>query len=149
MTGAAVAACAALGSVASRDVGSRWYRALHKPAIQPPPVAFPVVWTALYADLAATSALAIDRLPLEERRAYVGALATNLVLNAGWCWVAFKAHRLALAVPTAAVLTGSSVDLVRRTWRAEPRAGAALAPYAVWCAFATVLSAALWRANRG
>ena len=148
-TGAAVAACAALGSVASREVGSRWYRALRKPAIQPPPVAFPIVWTALYADLAVASAVAVDRLPRDERRAYVGAFATHLVLNAGWCWVAFKAHRLGWAVPTAAILAGSSVDLVRRTWRADPRAGAALAPYAAWCAFATVLSAALWRANRG
>lgn len=147
-TGAAVAACAALGSVASREVGSRWYRALRKPAIQPPPLAFPVVWTALYADLAVMSAVAIDRLPPEERRTYAGAFATNLALDAGWCWVAFRAHRLGWAVPTAAVLAGSSVDLVRRTWRADPWAGAALAPYAAWCTFATVLSAALWRANR-
>lgn len=148
-TGSAVAACVALGSAASREVDSSWYRSLRKPALQPPAVAFPVVWTALYADLAITSATAVDRLSGDERAAYVRAFAANLVLNAGWSWVAFKAHRLGWAVPAAAVLAASSADLVRRTWRADERAGLALAPYAAWCSFATVLSAALWRANRG
>ena len=151
-TGAAVAACATLGSVASRDVGSAWYRGLSKPAFQPPPVAFPIAWTTLYADLALTSARALDaphELDAGERDAYVRALAVNLVLNAGWSWVFFKAHRLDAAVVVAGALTASGVDLVRRTWRADPRAGAALAVYPGWCAFATVLSTALWRRNRG
>ncbi len=148
-TGAAVAACAALGSAATRAVGSPWYAALRKPAIQPPTVAFPVVWTALYADLAVTSARALDALDVDARRPYAQALAANLVLNAGWCWVSFQARRLGWAVPVAAVLAASSVDLVRRTAAADPRAGAALAPYAAWCGFAAVLSGALWRANRG
>lgn len=148
-TSAAVAACAALGSVASREVGSLWYRTLRKPGLQPPAAAFPVVWTTLYADLAITSAVALDRLPRAERSAYVAALAVNLVLNTGWSWVAFRGHRLGWAIPTAAVLSISSGDLVRRTWRADERAGLALAPYAAWCTFATVLSAELWRVNRG
>ncbi|WP_198409978.1 TspO/MBR family protein [Microlunatus flavus] len=148
-TGPAVAACAVLGSIGTREVNSLWYGTLRKPAVQPPPVAFPVVWTALYSDLAVTSAVALDALPEEERPAYARALAANLVLNAGWCWVAFAGHRLGWAVPTAAVLAASSVDLVRRTAAAEGLAGAALAPYAAWCTFATVLGAALWRANRG
>lgn len=148
-TSAAVAACAALGSVASREVGSLWYRTLRKPGLQPPAAAFPVVWTTLYADLAITSAVALDRLPRRERSAYVAALAVNLVLNTGWSWVAFRGHRLGWAIPTAAVLSISSGDLVRRTWRADERAGVALAPYAAWCTFATVLSAELWRVNRG
>jgi benzodiazapine receptor len=148
-TGTAVAACVALGTAASREVDSLWYAALRKPAIQPPAVAFPVVWTALYADLVITSAAAVDALEGQERAEYVRAFAVNLVLNAGWSWVAFKAHRLGWAVPAAAVLAASSVDLVRRTWRAERRGGLALAPYPAWCSFATVLSAALWRANRG
>ena len=104
-TGAAVAACAALGSVASRDVDSPWYTRLSKPAFQPPPVAFPVAWTTLYADLALTSARALDARPgldADGRTAYARALAVNLVLNAGWSWVVFKAHRLDAAVVVAA-----------------------------------------------
>ncbi|MCV7092322.1 tryptophan-rich sensory protein, partial [Mycobacterium interjectum] len=36
----------------------------------------------------------------------------------------------------------------RRAARADPRAGAALSPYPVWCAFATILATHVWRLNR-
>ncbi|GAA1436187.1 hypothetical protein GCM10009616_35410 [Microlunatus lacustris] len=73
-----------------------------------------------------TGSLALDRLRRDDPRAaaaHRGALAVNLVLNASWSWVFFRAHRL----PAAVVVAG------------------ALAP---WCTFATVLSTALWRRNR-
>ena len=147
-TGPAVAACAVVGSIASREVSSVWYKTLRRPAIQPPAVVFPIVWTTLYADIAVTSAVALDALPEDERPAYARALGLNLVLNAGWSWIAFAGHRLGWAIPAAAVLAASSTDLVRRTARADTRAGAALVPYAAWCTFATGLSAALWSLNR-
>jgi len=36
---------------------------------------------------------------------------------------------------------------VRRTYRLNPSAGMALAPYALWCGFATALSTAVARLN--
>jgi TspO/MBR family len=90
-----------------------------KPVIQPPGVAFGPVWTALYADIAITSAIAIDRLPEQDRAKYERALAANLALNASWSWVFFRFHRLGLAVAVAAALALSSGDLVRRTAAAD------------------------------
>ena len=151
MTASAVAACAVLGSLASREVSSSWYRALRKPPIQPPKQVFPIAWTVLYADIAATSAVALDRLGQRDPaavRAYVRALGINLVLNTGWSWSFFKLRRLGAATAVAAALTLSSADLVRRTGLAQWSTGVALAPYAGWCAFATVLSGAIWRRNR-
>ncbi|MET3143352.1 UNVERIFIED_ORG: hypothetical protein ABIB19_003755 [Arthrobacter sp. UYEF10] len=58
-TTVATAASAAAGGVAT-DPGSSWYLRLRKPGWQPPAIAFPVVWTALYADLALTSAVALE-----------------------------------------------------------------------------------------
>jgi len=147
-TAAASAATAALGSVASRDTTSLWYRRLRKPVIQPPAVAFPVVWTLLYTDIAVTSAVALDRLTDDEAGAYRQALAANLILNASWSWVFFKAHRLVPAILVAGALSASSWDLVRRTLRGDERAGWALLPYAGWCSFATVLTTAIWWRNR-
>lgn len=46
-----------------------------------------------------------------------------------------------------AALTASTVDLVRRTRRLDPTAGAALVPYAAWTAFATALTASIARRN--
>jgi tryptophan-rich sensory protein len=110
------------------------------------------VWTALYADIAATSAMAIDRLHTtgqrKEARRYEAALGVNLLLNAGWSWLFFRYRRLGASALGAAVLTASSADLARRAARADPRAGTALAPYPLWCAFATVLATHVWRLNR-
>ncbi|BCN76780.1 TspO/MBR family protein [Prescottella equi] len=152
-TGAFTAGTALVGSAATRrPAEDDWFTDLRKPSFQPPPVAFPLVWTALYADIAVTSATALARLREEDPRsaaAYQRALAANLAINASWSWVFFRAHRLWAAPVVAGVLTASSTDLVRRTARTRPAAGAALAPYAVWCAFATVLSGSIWWINRG
>jgi tryptophan-rich sensory protein len=149
-TAAAVVGTAVAGGLAT-DPGSAWYRALRKPSWQPPPPAYGLVWTPLYADLAVTSARALDVLAAAgrdgERTAYRTALAANLVLNAGWNLAFFRARQPWAAAVECALLTASSADLVRRTAAADRRAGLALAPYPVWCAFATALTIAIGRRN--
>jgi translocator protein len=151
-TALAVAAAAGTGSIASPRRVPAWYARLRKPAYQPPGAAFPIVWTALYADIATTSAVTIDKFRAagqhDKARGYVAALTVNLLLNAGWTWLFFRFHKLGAAVLGAFALTASSADLARRAAAADPRAGAALAPYPLWCAFATVLSTHIWRLNR-
>jgi tryptophan-rich sensory protein len=148
----AVAAAAVTGSVASPKRPPAWYSGLRKPPYQPPSAAFPLVWTALYTDIAATSAAVIDRLRAaghpDAARRYAAALGVNLALNAGWSWLFFQYHKLGAAALGAAALTVSSADLARRAGQADPRAGAALSPYPLWCAFATVLATGVWRLNR-
>jgi benzodiazapine receptor len=152
-TALSVGATSAIGSIAGRPQIARSYSRLRKPSYVPPNVVFPVAWTTLYADIAVTSATAIDRLRAagrdKEARNYVVALAANLILNAGWSWLFFKYQKLGASAIGAAVLAASSADLARRTAAADPRAGAALAPYPLWCAFATVMSGHIWVLNRG
>jgi translocator protein len=148
----AVAAAAGIGSIASRPRSMSWYSRLKKPSYVPPNELFPVAWTALYADIATTSAVTIDRLRAagrhDEARNYVVALAVNLILNAGWSWVFFKYHKLGASTVGAALLAASSADLSRRAAHADPRAGAALLPYPLWAAFATAMSGHIWVLNR-
>jgi tryptophan-rich sensory protein len=74
-------------------------------------------------------------------------LAANLILNASWSWLFWRGRRPWLAAAECAVLTASSADLVRRTYNLNRGAGVALAPYAVWCGFATALSTAIAKLN--
>ena len=151
-TTVAVAAAAGTGSIASPRRTAGWSSRLRKPPYQPPGAVFPVVWTTLYGDIAATSAVAIDRFRAEGRndaaRRYVAALCANLIINAGWSWLFFRYHRLGASALGAAVLAVSTADLVRQPAAADPRSGLALSPYALWCAFATLLAAHVWRLNR-
>lgn len=152
-TALAVAAAAGTGSIASPARVAGWYTRVRKPAYQPPGAVFPVVWTALYGDIAATSAVAIDGYRAagqpDKARRYAAALGLNLLLNAGWSWLFFRYHKLGASALGAAMLAASSADLARRAAQADPRAGVALSPYPLWCAFATVLSTHIWRLNRG
>lgn len=151
-TGLATAAAAVAGAMSSSEGVRGWYTTIRKPSYVPPNAVFPIAWTTLYADIAVTSAAAIDRLRADGRRgeanAYVAALGVNLVLNGGWSWVFFTKRRLGVATLAAAALAASSVDLTRRAAAADLKLGAALAPYPAWCTFATVMSGDIWRLNR-
>jgi benzodiazapine receptor len=148
--GVAVASTAITGGLAT-DPNSAYYRALKKPSWQPAPPVYGIVWTPLYADLAVTTAQAADSFERQgepgQRAALIRALSANLALNASWNWLFFKAHRPWVAAIECAALTASSADLVRRVAMADWRAGWALAPYPVWCAFATALTVAIARRN--
>ena len=150
-TTAAVLAAAGLGSAVTKPEGD-WYRSLTLPSWQPPGIAFPLVWSPLYASIAKASAVALDRFEARGDDAQAAglrrALGINLALNAGWSVVFFGLERPWGAVPVAAGLALSSADLARRAGRAGAGPGVALAPYAAWTAFALVLNMAVARANQ-
>lgn len=148
--GGAVALTAVLGSVATISK-TGWFKRLDKPTWQPPDSVFGPVWSALYADIALVSALHLtDLLDADDEaaaREFAAALGINLALNAGWSWVFWQWRNLSLATLVATALAVSSADLVRRVGKRRER-GIVLGPYAAWTAFATALTAELWRRNR-
>jgi translocator protein len=152
MTAAAVGATATVGGRANRGDQSGWYARLKKPRFQPPRQVFPIVWPMLYLDIAATSASTIDGWKAQGKpdkaRIYTALLAANLGLNSSWTWLFFRRRKLGGAAVAAGALTVSSADLTRRAIHARGATGAALAPYPLWCAFATLLSTRIWWLNR-
>lgn len=149
--GAAVTASASVGALATTPE-SEWYLALDKPPWQPPPLAFPLVWTPLYADIALTSAAALTTLQQagrsDEAAALRRAVALNLGLNTGWSVLFWRSRRPWLSTAWCAALTASSADLTRRVGRVDRSLGNALAAYPAWCGFATALNASIARRNR-
>lgn len=156
-TGAVVATTVA-GSLLT-DPENRWYKNLRKPSWQPPALAFPIVWTALYADIAAMSSLVLadaqekaragDQDGAKEAKSYAVALGANLVLNATWSGLFFRSRRPWLAAAEAVALAASSIDLARRAGLSSPERGVALAPYGAWTSFASVLNTSIAYLNRG
>ncbi|MFC3502811.1 TspO/MBR family protein [Micromonospora krabiensis] len=146
-TGVAVAATAAAGSV-STDPSSRWYRRLRKPRWQPPPAAFPLVWTPLYGLIAVAGTRTLNRTGGAERAAFTRAYALNLALNAGWTVLFFRARRPTAALAEIAALNVSNLVVLRRAARTDRLSGLALAPYAAWTMFATALNGTIVALNR-
>jgi uncharacterized protein YbjT (DUF2867 family)/tryptophan-rich sensory protein len=149
-TAAVVGGAALLGSLLTTP-DSRWYRRLDLPAWQPPTWAFPVVWTTLYATTTIASTATITELreaeKPEEATAFEQALVANMVLNAGWSGLFFRAHRPRLAAVECAALSLSSADLARRAAPGGKGRAVSLGAYAAWCGFATALTSAIARRN--
>lgn len=147
-TAAAVAATAAVGSAAT-DPSTRWYRGLRKPSWQPPPAAFPAVWTPLYALLAAAGTRVLNRTTGPDRARFIRSYGANLALNAGWTVLFFRLRRPAAALAEIAALDVANAVLLRHAAKADRPAAAALMPYAAWTIFATALNAAIVVLNAG
>lgn len=149
-TGAAALASVGLGAAATTPEAA-WYRALRKPPWNPPSIVFPLVWTPLYADIAVTVAAALTQLEQEGRDDEVAALrralATNLVLNTGWSVLFWRVRRPWLAAAWCSLLAAHSTALAGRVGNVDPTLGAALAPYPLWCGFATALNTSIARRN--
>jgi benzodiazapine receptor len=144
----AVAAAAVTGAVAA-DPGSAWYRALRKPRWQPPPPAYALAWTPLYAAIAVAGARALHRAPESERGQLASRFLLDLALNAAWTPLFFRARRPRAALAEIACLDIANAALIRQVRRADHGAAALLLPYACWTAFATALNAEIVRLNPG
>ena len=146
-----VGGAAAVGSIAS-DPEDRWYTELDKPAWQPPRETFPVVWSTLYATIAANAASVLNEFERqgnpEAAAEFRRALARNMALNGAWSWLFFRNRNLLASAIGAGLLAANSICLARKAARAGRRYGLALAPYAAWTSFATVLATEVWRRNR-
>jgi translocator protein len=142
----AVTATAGLGAVATAGaLRSRWYRRLDKPPWQPPGAVFGPVWTVLYA-LIATSMLVL-RGRGGERPLYV-LFGSNLALNLAWTLIFFRGRSPLAAGVEIVILEGTTVALIVRAWPLSRVAALLLVPYALWVAFATALTWAIWARNR-
>ncbi len=150
LTGAASFVSAGLGAAATTPDAS-WYDDLEKPPWDPPTIAYPLVWTPLYLDLAVVSAAALTTLEGEGRNDEAAdlrtSLAVNLLLNTGWSVLFWRVRKPWLSAAWCAALAAHSAGLSRRVGAVDGSLGAALAPYPAWCAFATALNTSIARRN--
>lgn len=144
-------ACAALclgigyiSGVSTRPSIPTWYASLAKPAWTPPNIAFPIVWTSLYALMALSLWLLWDRTAASAQRTRaIGLFLTQLVLNALWSPVFFAWH---LIWPAFAIIVGMIVLValtIRTAWGINRPAALALVPYLVWISYASTLNAGI------
>jgi tryptophan-rich sensory protein/uncharacterized protein YbjT (DUF2867 family) len=152
---AALAAClaatfcaAAVGVLLSFDGVGGWYRTIAKPAWTPPGWVFGPVWSALYAMMAVAAWRVWRRDGLRESRLACVVFAAQLVLNAAWSWIFFGLHRPGVAFVEILLLWGLIVATGALFWVRDRTAGALMAPYAAWVAFAAVLNGAIAWMNR-
>lgn len=134
------------GAVTATSVGS-WYRTLAKPPFNPPDWVFAPVWTTLFIAIAVSGWLVWRRRGLGGARLAFVAYALQLALNLGWSVLFFGLRSPGAAlieiVPLIAAIVATGVLFAR----IDRVAGLLFVPYALWSAFAALLTAAIWRLN--
>jgi tryptophan-rich sensory protein len=146
--GALTAGVAALGARATGTPRLRpWYRMLSKPAWQPPPSAFPVVWTTMYALMSLSAWRVWRRPPGPARRGALRWWGAQLALNAAWSPLFFGLRRTRVALADATLLAATVAGYARASRRVDAPAAWLVAPYLGWATFAAVLNAEIVRRN--
>jgi tryptophan-rich sensory protein len=146
--GTLAAGAATLGARATgRPQLQPWYRGLAKPSWQPPPSAFPVVWTTMYALMSVSAWRVWRQRSGPARRTALRWWGVQLALNAAWSPLFFGLRRPRAALADAAMLAFAVAGYTRASRRVDRTAAWLVAPYLGWAAFAAVLNAEIVRRN--
>jgi len=124
-----------------------WYRSLRQPRFKPPDWLFPVAWTGIEAALSVSAYRLLRSKPSAARSRSLAMLGWNVLMIGGWSRIFFKRHNLAASTISAAGLAATSVAFVSEAAKVDRTAARAGVPLAAWVAFATVLTATIWRLN--
>jgi len=143
---AVVAVVAVVGGLVTAGAVDGWYRTLEKPVFNPPDWLFGPVWTALYVMMAVAAWLVWRRGRAVARPALL-LYAGQLALNLAWTLLFFGAHAIAVAFIEILVLLAMIVLTARAFFRVDVRAGWLMVPYALWVAFAAVLTGSVMALN--
>lgn len=125
-----------------------WYRALAKPAWNPPNWIFAPVWMVLYAAMAVAAWFAWRSGAGTLRTVGSGLWLAQLAANAAWSWIFFGRHRPGWALLDIGVMFVLILATLLIFFRINAVAGWLMVPYLAWAGFAGCLNASLWFRNR-
>ena len=125
-----------------------WYRLLRQPKFKPPDIVIPIAWTLIETGLAAAAYRLMRKPSTSHRNTSLALLAGNVAAIGGWSRLFFGGRNLPASTIAAAAMIGTGVAYVAEARKTDQVAAAAGVPLIAWVAFATVLTAAIWRRNR-
>lgn len=134
---------------ATRDGVVFWYPDLIRPPFVPPNIAFPVVWTILYAMIAGAG-WRFFMMPLTPGRNRLLEIFTlYMFLNWSWSFIFFGAQQLFLGLVWIIAIDLVSLLLICKAWNPDRKAACLMIPPLLWTSFATYLTAGYWWLNQG
>ena len=125
-----------------------WYLTLKQPGFKPPDVAIPLAWTLIETGLAVAAYRLFRQPSSDSRTASLALLAGNTVAIGGWSRLFFGRQNLPASTFAAAAMVATGAAYVSVARPADAVASSLGKPFVAWVAFATVLTAAIWRLNR-
>ena len=118
-----------------------------QPALSPPAIVFPIVWTVLYA-LMGIGAARVSMAPASPARSRgLNLFIAQLVVNFFWSLIFFNARAYGFALLWLALLFVLVLWMTLEFRKTDPLAALLQLPYLLWLAFAAYLNYAVWLLN--
>lgn len=139
-----VIAVNALGALPAVFVGSdtSWF---DRPALFPPEIAFPIVWTALFTLMGIALSIVWRRdVTRRDVQIALATFAAQFALNLAWTPAFFGLRNPGLGMVVIGALWVAIVATIVAFDRVDRRAAALLVPYLLWVSFAAVLNYAIY-----
>lgn len=124
-----------------------WYRALEKPAIQPPSYLFGIVWPILYALMGFALALILNARGSALRGLAIGLFVVQLIVNLLWSPLFFGMNQVTLAFWWILLMLVLAIATTIVFARVRTLAAWLMVPYLVWISFAAALNYSIDRLN--
>jgi tryptophan-rich sensory protein len=126
-----------------------WFVGLSKPALNPSPMVFALVWIALYLLTGLALSMVAAARGARWRSAALAMFAVQFLLNIAWSPLFFGGHRILAAFVLLVALDVAVVATIALFRRVRPVAAFLLVPYLAWILFATLLTWQIHVANPG
>jgi benzodiazapine receptor len=140
-------AVSALGGAITAGPVKSWYPDLAKPALTPPDLAFPIVWTLLYVMMALAAWLVWRRSGWRRAQLAFTLFGLQLILNLAWSGLFFGLQRPGAALAEIGLLWLAIAATIAVFRGHDGRAALLLLPYLLWVSFAVYLNAGIWWLN--
>ncbi len=136
-----------LAGFLSREGTQIYNETMVKPALSPPAILFPIVWTILYALMGIGAARVWLSPPTGARSAGLNVFIVQLAVNFLWSLIFFNAQAYGFAFVWILLLWVLIIAMIALFWRSDKPAALLQIPYLLWVTFATYLNWAVWQLN--
>ncbi|MCH5262670.1 MAG: tryptophan-rich sensory protein [Lachnospiraceae bacterium] len=122
------------------------YSQINKPALSPPGILFPIVWTILYI-LMGISSYIIYESDNPNKESALRTYALQLFFNFFWSIIFFRFNLYFTSFVWLLALIFLIVKMIVQFYRIKPIAAYLQIPYLLWCVFAAYLNFMIFRLN--
>ena len=130
------------------SMGMDAYKSVEKPALTPPDILFPIVWTILYALMGISAARIWLSPPTKERNHGLIVWGAQLFFNFFWSLIFFNLQAYGFAFIWILILWALIIGMIYIFNKTDRLAAVLQIPYLIWVTFAAYLNFMVWMLNR-
>jgi len=128
--------------------GMDLFATVNKPPLTPPSIAFPIVWSILFAIMGISAAIVYMAPPSKAKTYGIIIYVLQLSVNFFWSIFFFNLQAFGFSFFWLLLLIGLIVAMILEFYKVNKIAAYLQLPYLIWTAFAAYLTFNIWQLNK-